>query len=136
MKNLTEPGVVSRAITWLSNNGYRNIKSKALKEHGVDIVANTKYGRFVYVECKGEARRNSQRENNFVYAIGQIVTRMSHSEYQSYGLVYPHSYHSKLKRFPWQFAKRNNVFVLLISDRDKIKKYDWKELKKIQTSSK
>jgi len=136
MKTMNEPQVISRVVTWLSNEGYRNIKTKTLEEHGVDIIASKKYGRFVYIECKGEPKgsathRSSQIEVNFIYAIGQIVTRMSRA-YQSYGLAFPKSYHSKLRRIPWLFAKKNNVFVLLIDKNGSIKKYTWKELQKIR----
>jgi hypothetical protein len=136
MKIMTEPYVISKVVTWLSNEGYRNIKPKTLDEHGVDIIASKEYGRFVYIECKGEPKgtanfRNSQIEASFVYAIGQIATRMSRG-YQSYGLAFPESYRSKLKRIPWLFAKRNNVFILLIDKDDKVKKYSWKDLKKYQ----
>jgi hypothetical protein len=130
MRRLSEDAIISRTIEWLSNHGYRSIKSKTTDEHGVDIRANTSYGRFVYIECKGDSDASSQREVNFVYALGQIVTRMSRSKFQSYGLAFPKSYESKLKRIPWQFAKRNNVFVLLVEPDGKIEKRTWKDLKK------
>ena len=130
MRRLSEDAVILRTVEWLSNNSYKNIKSKTTDEHGVDIRANKSYGRFVYIECKGDSDANSQREVNFVYALGQIVTRMSRSKFQSYGLALPKSYESKLKRIPWQFAKRNSVFVLLVNVDGKIERYTWKDLKK------
>lgn len=132
MKRLSEEEVISRVITWLSNNNYKNIKSKTLSEHGVDISAKKQYGRFVYIECKKDADSNAQRETNFIYALGQIATRMSRSKFQSYGLGLPKSYFPKLKRIPWRYAKRNNVFVLLVEPNGKVKKYTWKQFKEIQ----
>jgi len=132
MKHLTEPKVVSHTITWLSNNGYKNIKSKMLREHGVDLIANTSYNRFVYIECKGHRANSSQRDSTFLNALGQIVTRMDKSKFQKYGLSLPNSYRPKLKRLPWRFAKKNKLFVLLINESGQITKYTWKELKESQ----
>ena len=133
MKKLTEPIVTNFVITWLSNNRYQNIKTKAPKEHGVDIQANTGYRRYLYIECKGEAKNASIKESNFRTAIGQIATRMDKSEYQSYALAFPESYYSLvIRRIPYQFAKRNKLFILLINSKGQIKKITWKELKNNQ----
>lgn len=136
MKELTEDKVKNTVINWLSNTGYKNIKTKTGDEHGVDIVAKKDYGRFFYIECKKDYGNNSLNDSAFVHALGQIVTRMSRTELQRYGLALPKSYYAKLKRLPWLFAKRNHVSVLLVNEKEQVEEYTWKELKKIQTSSK
>jgi hypothetical protein len=134
MKQLKEDQVTARVIPYLNKNGWRITHQKTLSEHGVDITAKKGYGRYVYIECKGDMGSLSQREVNFVYALGQIVTRMSRSKWQQFGLAFPRSFLPKLKRIPWIFAKENHVFVLLVDNQGRIERYTWKELKKIQNS--
>ncbi|MFA5106413.1 MAG: hypothetical protein WC506_05655 [Candidatus Micrarchaeia archaeon] len=129
---MREDKVINIVIRWLSNNNYKNIKTKTSREHDVDITANTSYNRFLYIECKGDGSSNQVSENNFVYALGQIVTRMKRSKFQRYAVAYPKSFERKLNRIPWLFAKRNNLFVLLVDDDEKIERFTWKELKKYQ----
>jgi hypothetical protein len=132
MKQLREDQVTARVIPYLNKNGWNITHQKTLAEHGVDITAKTSYGRFVYIECKGDCGSLSQKEVSFVYALGQIVTRMSKSKWQQFGLAFPKSFLPKLKRIPWLFAQKNNVFVLLVDYQGRIDKYTWKELKRIQ----
>lgn len=131
MKLLREDQIIARVIPYLSKNGWIITSQKTHSEHGVDIIAKKGYGRFIYIECKGDTKSGPQRDAYFVYALGQITTRMSRSKWQHYGLAFPRSFYPKLKRLPWLFAKRNNVFVLLIDEKS-IDKYTWKEFKKLQ----
>jgi hypothetical protein len=132
MKNLKEEQIQARAVEHLSKNGWIITNQKSLGEHGVDITAKKGYGRFFYLECKGDSKNGPQRESYFVQALGQLVTRMSRTDWQRFGLVFPKSFLPRLKRIPWLFAKRNNVSVWLVDEKGKIEEYTWKELKKIQ----
>lgn len=82
-KLLTEDFVQDKIIGYLTSNGWsKSLKSKTLKEHGVDIkVRNDKVSRYWLIECKDDASPTakypkSHREVNFNPALGQIITRM------------------------------------------------------------
>lgn len=132
MRIMKEDQISARAIVNLNKEGWTITSQKTGDEHGVDIIAKKGYGRFLYMECKGDSASGPQRESYFVQSLGQIVTRMSRSKWQYFGLALPKSFQPRLSRIPWVFAKRNNVFVWLIDEKGKVDKYTWKELKKIQ----
>lgn len=141
MKALDEKFVRRAVIKWLSRQGYdRHLREKETSEHGVDIsVRHNKYVRYFFVEIKGDANPRSYKfpesgkEVNFVYALGQILSRMKGKARNKYAVGFPQSYRSKvLKRLPWIVCKKLNLNVLLVSENGKVENIDWKTLRKAQ----
>lgn len=139
-KLLTERFVRRAIIQYLSRNGWgRNLREKETHEHGIDIkVMHNSYARYFLIETKGESSALSarqQREVAFIYSLGQIVTRMKTDARYYYGLGLPASIASiAIRRVPWKFAKRVILYIFSVSVEGKVKKYDWKSLKRIQAT--
>lgn len=146
MTLLTEDFVQERIIDYPTTNGWsKSLKSKTLKEHGVDIkVRNDKVSRYWLIECKGDASPkakfpNSHREVNFNLAIGQIVTRMRSAgargyKYRyKYGVGYPASFRDLVKRrLPYDVCDKLNLYVFLVDESGEVEFLDWKALKRQQ----
>ena len=134
-KKLPERKVRDAIIQWLSTKGYgTNLKYKDGHEKGVDIrVKNNQYGVYYLIEVKGQAGSNDH--NNFIHALGQIVTRITvqrGTKYR-YGLGLP--YTSKkfiFSNLPWQIAKRLNLQILLVKPNKNVTEYGYKNLKEQQ----
>jgi hypothetical protein len=143
---LTEDFVQDRIIEYLSANGWsKSLKSKTLKEHGVDIkVRNDKVSRYWLIECKGDASPNakyprSHREVNFNLALGQIITRMqtggarAYKYRYKYGVGYPASFKDLiLRRLPYDVCDKLNLYVFFVDEEGGVEVIGWKDLKKIQ----
>ncbi len=148
-KFLSEKFVQDSIVEYLFRKGWsRNLRTKTLKEHGVDIkVRNNKFGRYWLIECKGEAGDGakaplSRREANFRTALGQIITRMSTSGQRSYkyrykyGVGFPLSFESLVvRRLPYDVCDKLNIYAFLVDTNGKVKLYDWRALRKFQNDS-
>ncbi len=145
-KLLTEDFVQEQIIKHLTGNGWsKSLKSKTLKEHGVDIkVRNDKVSRYFLIEVKGDASPTakypkSHREVNFNLAIGQIVTRMqttgarAYKYRYKYGIGYPASFKDLVvRRLPYDVCDKLNLHVFLVDEEGKVEMLGWRDLKKVQ----
>lgn len=143
-KIISEEFVKRSIIQWLSANDWgKHLKFGGLKDKGVDIkVRHNKYSRYFLIEVKGEGKGkypSSQREVNFNYALGQIVTRMStkgkrgYKYRYKYGLGFPISYKRLvLRRLPYDVCDKLNFNLFFVNSEGKVDFYDWKRLKKEQ----
>jgi hypothetical protein len=142
-KNLTEEFVERSIIKYLSQNEWgTNLQFGGLREKGVDIkVRHNRYSRYFLIECKGDGKsankksNNSHKEVEFVYSLGQIITRMNTSGSTRYyfGLGLPESSAKiALRRLPWQVAKKLLLYVFSVDSQGKVKQYSWQDLKKQQ----
>jgi len=145
-KLLSEGFVQDKIIQYLNTNGWsKNLKSKTLKEHGVDIkVRNNKFARYWLIEVKGDASPTakypkSHREVNFNLAIGQIVTRMwttrkrGYKYGYKYGVGYPASFKDTvLRRLPYDVCDKLNLYIFFVNENGVVELFDWKQLRKLQ----
>lgn len=138
---ITEKFVEESILKHLAKKGWDyNVKTKDLHEHGCDIVvtdSRNKYkARRFYIECKGKSYAKSARaiaDTNFLFALGQLVTRMSviarHA--YKYGLGLPEeSARKALKRIPWQAARHLCLYIFSVDDNGVVKEYSPKDFKK------
>lgn len=143
---LTEDFVQNSIVSYLSENGWsKSLKSKSLKEHGVDIkVRNNKVSRYWLIEVKGDASPTakyprSHREVNFNLALGQIVTRMmtdgarGYKYRYKYGIGYPASFRSiVIRRLPYDVCDKLNLYVFFVDENSSVELLGWRDLKKLQ----
>lgn len=143
---MTEDFVQEAIIKYLTKNGWNtNLKSKTLKEHGVDIkVRNNKFARYFLIEVKGDAGPNakyprSHREVHFNLALGQIITRMktdgrrAYKYRYKYGVGYPVSFKDLVvRRLPYDVCDKLNLYVFFVDDNKRVEVLSWKDLKKLQ----
>lgn len=140
---LTEDFVQKQIEKYLAAKGWNhNLKSKGLREHGCDIIVsdgnNKNKARRFFIECKGRSTAKSAKsiaETNVLFALGQLVTRMSviarHA--YKYGLGLPQESAQKaLKRIPWQVARHLCLSVFSVDDYGNVTEYSPKDFKKIQ----
>ena len=131
-------------IAYLANKGYsKNVVSKDLHEHGVDIrVCNKNYSRYFLVECKGgaiNAKSVTGTESvNFVMGLGQIITRI-HSKTipmavkgaDKYGVAYPAHFKEKhLSKIHWTVCKQLNLHLFFVDKNGDVEEYNWQRIKK------
>ncbi len=135
-KSFSEEFVKRSIIKWLSRNGWGHFEFEDSRSHGVDIKAR-KGGRVIFIETKGESQNRSGNEVNFVYGLGQLVTRMKVVDAPrafNYVLGVPTSVaRLAIKRIPWKFAKKLTVEVFAVSSDGKVKRYTWQDLRIAQT---
>lgn len=139
-----EPFIQDSVSKYLAEKGYsKNIISKGLHEHGVDIrVCNENYGRYWLVECKGGARNaknaSSADVSNFLVGLAQIITRI-HSKTiptaikgsNKYGVAYPDYFKDKhLKKVHWTVCKQLNLYFFFVDKKGNVEEYDWRKMKK------
>ena len=148
-KLLTEDFVQEQIIKHLTSNGWStSLKSKTLKEHGVDIkVRNDKFSRYFLIEVKGDASPTakypkSHREVNFNLAVGQIVTRMqttgarAYKYRYKYGIGYPASFKDLvMRRLPYDVCDKLNLYVFLVDENGAVEMLGWRDLKKAQVKA-
>lgn len=146
---LTENFVQERIIDYLTKNGWStSLKSKTLKEHGVDIkVKNDKFGRYFLIEAKGDASPNakyprSHREVHFNLALGQIITRMKtggtrgYKYRYKYGVGYPKSFKDLIvRRLPYDVCDKLNLYVFLVDQDGEVEMLGWRNLRKLQSKT-
>lgn len=145
---LSEKFVQGHIVKYLAHSGWgKTLVSKNEKEHGVDIkVQNNKFARYWLIEVKGDATKKaksprSAREVNFNLALGQILTRMKtggrrgYKYRYKYGVGFPSSFGERvLRRLPYDVCDKLNLYVFLVNARGRVIEYDWKALKKLQSS--
>lgn len=137
-----ESFIQESVLNYLKNKNYSKGIAKELWEHGVDIkVRNNKYSRYFYVEVKGGSKSKNARSvdtNNFVFGLGQIVTRIqSTTDPQAktgsnkYGVAYPYYFIKYLerKRLHWNLCKNLNLYIFLVKESGEVEQYDWKRIK-------
>lgn len=147
-KKIDEEFVKRSVIHWLSDNDWgKNLRYGGLSDHGVDIrVRHNKYARYFLIEVKGDGNAknlSSQREVNFNYAIGQIITRMHTKKTKiykygyKYGIAFPESFRSVvLRRLPYDVCNKLNLYLFFVNNGGSIDFYDWKRLRELQNLSK
>lgn len=146
MGKLISEKFVERAILkHLAKKGWDyNVKTKGLHEKGCDIIVtdsrNKNKARRFYIECKGKSYAKSARaiaDTNFLFAMGQIITRMKviAKHAYKYGLGLPEESAKKaVRRIPWQAARHLCLYVFSVDDRGDVKEYSPKDFKKIQSN--
>lgn len=137
MKKVIDEKFVKRSIIkWLFRKGWgKNLEVGELRDKGVDIrVRHNNYARYFLIETKGEGKIRQSDEVNFIYSLGQIITRMNTEEARYYyGLGLPEiSAKIAIRRLPWQIAKKLLLYIFSVDKNGKIKQYSWQELKKTQ----
>lgn len=144
---LTEDFFQKRVEAYLISKGWdHNLKSKGLREHGCDIVVsdgnNKNKARRFYIEAKGRSYARSARsiaDTNFLFALGQLVTRMSviacHT--YKYGLALPEERAKiALRRIPWQVARHLCLSIFSVDDHGEVVEYSPKDFKKFNVLKK
>jgi hypothetical protein len=139
-KIINEKFVEASTLKHLKKKGWDyNIKVKGLHEHGCDIVVtdsrNKNKARRFYIECKGKSYAQSARaiaDTNFLFALGQLVTRMTviarHA--YKYGLALPEESAEKaLRRIPWQVARHLCLYIFSVDDQGVVTEYSPKDFK-------
>jgi len=138
---LTEKNIEKCILKHLAKKGWDyNVKTKGLHERGCDIVVtdsrNKNKARRFYIECKGKSYAKSARsiaETTFLFALGQLVTRMkvvARHAYK-YGIGLPEESAKKaLRRIPWQAARHLCLYIFSVDDRGKVTEYSPKDFKK------
>ncbi|MFA5893991.1 MAG: hypothetical protein WC903_08545 [Candidatus Margulisiibacteriota bacterium] len=141
MLRITEKYVEKRILRHLAKKGWDyNIKTKGLHERGPDIVVtdsrNKNKARRFIIECKGKSYASSAPsadEVNFLYALGQLLSRMKVIARHAYlyGLGLPENSAKKaLRRIPWQAARHLCLYVFSVDDKGRVKEYSPKDFKK------
>lgn len=132
---ISEDFVQNRVIEWLSKNSWRIVRTATLVEKGVDIKAvHSKYGRYYLIECKG-SKNSSSEEVAFVYALGQIITRMNTggTTRYYYAIALPENSAKKaIKRIPFNLAKKLLLHVFSVNSKGNVTRYMPKDLEAIQ----
>jgi hypothetical protein len=130
---LTEKNVQDAVVKYLSTQGWGYFQFDEIHTKGVDLRAKKiRYNRYLYVEAKGYGKKGQNNEVNFVYSLGQIITRMKDtaSTRNYYGIALPStSARIALRRLPWQIAKKLLLYVFSVDKKGIVKEYSWKELK-------
>jgi len=135
---LSEKFVRRSIILWLRRKGWgRNLEEKPEGEHGPDIrVRHNRYSRYYIVETKGDPdprkvkHLHSRREVSFIYAIGQIITRISPKAFYWYAIGLPSSYKLLVfRRFPWGVSKKLRLNFLFVDKEGKVEFVNWKKIK-------
>ena len=142
-KKITEEFVQRKVEAHLNAKGWNyNLKSKNGREHGCDIIVsdgnNKNKARRFYIECKGKSYAKSARsikDTNFLFCLGQLVTRMKviAKHAYKYGLGLPeNSAEIALRRIPWQAARHLCLSIFSVDDSGIVKEYSPKDFKRLQ----
>src|SRR3989344_3193286 len=122
-KTISEPKVIDAVLKWAYKHSYGlKPKIKHGNKHGVDLELNHEKTRHkYYIECKG----GPHDEVNFVYSLGQIITRMNRKPLGvNYGIALPaKSAEIARKRIPRAFATRNKLTVFSVSNTGIVKRF-------------
>ena len=138
---ITEKYIINRIVKHLAPK-WKVISQKSLHSHGCDIILtdleNKQKARRFLIECKAKSYSKSAKsvnETNFLFALGQIITRMNVIARHAYlyGLGLPEVIALKaLKRIPWQAARNMCLYIFSIDDKGKVKVYSPKDIKRHQ----
>lgn len=138
MKKLTEKFVVEKVKKHLAPQ-WQVVSEKDLHEKGCDLVLkdvfNKHEARRFLIECKGKSYAKSAKSVNetvWIYALGQLITRMSViARYAyKYGVGLPEASAKKaLRRIPWQAARHLCLYVFSVDDEGNVREYSPKDFK-------
>ncbi len=121
-KTISEENVIEAVLNWAYKNKYGwKPRIKHGHKHGVDLELNQEETRHKYfIECKG----GPHHEVNFVYSLGQIITRMNRKPLGvNYGIALPiKSAEIARKRIPRSFAIRNKLTIFSVSNTGIVKR--------------
>ena len=122
-KIISEAKVIEAVLEWAYKNNW-GLRPHIKHGHnaGVDLkLTNEKTKHKYLIECKG----GSHHEVNFVYSLGQIVTRMNRiPKGVNYGIALPtKSAEIARRRVPKGFAIRNKLTIFSISNDGKVRRY-------------
>lgn len=138
---ISEKFVEERILKYLDKKGWNyNIKTKDLHERGCDIIVTDSRNKFkarrFFIECKGKSYAKSSRaiaDTNFLFALGQVVTRMkviARHAYK-YGLgLHEGSAKIALRRIPWQVARHLCLYIFSVDDQGNVTEFSPKDFKK------
>lgn len=137
MSEITEKFVEESILKHLAEKGWDyNVKTKDLHEHGCDIIVtdsrNRNKARRFLIECKHKSASRAVNETQWVYALGQIITRMSviAKHAYKYGLGLPEvSAKIALRRIPWQVARHLCLYIFSVDDNGNVSEYSPKDFK-------
>lgn len=144
MKKIIDEPLVTKAVKDFLSPKWGIVLERDLHEKGCDLVLkdlkNKHQACRFLIECKGKSYAKSARSVNetiWLYALGQIITRMSviarHA--YKYGLGLPEvSAQKALKRIPWQAARHLCLHIFSVDDNGKVTKYLPSDFKKIQNA--
>ena len=137
-----EPFIQKAVLEHLAKNNYSTGESRELWEHDVDIkMRNSSYSRYWLIEVKGGSNSENKRSvetNNFVFGLGQIVTRIQSATNpqaktgsNKYGVAYPYYFikYLKNKRLHWNLCKNLNLYIFLVNEVGEVEEYNWKRIK-------
>jgi hypothetical protein len=126
-KKIDEP-LVTKLVKKHLEKQWKIVSETELHEKGCDLVLmgrNNPGTRFL-IECKGKSYAKHARavnETQWLYGLGQLVTRMSVIAPYAYryGLGLPEvSAKKALKRIPWQAAKHLCLYIFSVDDKGKV----------------
>lgn len=121
-KIISEENVIEAVLNWAYKNSYGlKPRIKHGHKHGVDLELNHEKTKHKYfIECKG----GPHHEVNFVYSLGQIITRMNRKPLGvNYGIALPtKSAEIARKRVPRAFATRNKLTIFSVSNSGLVKR--------------
>jgi hypothetical protein len=122
-KTISEDKVIDAVLDWAYKNSYGlKPKIKHGHKHGVDLELNHEKTHHKYfIECKG----GPHDEVNFVYSLGQIITRMNRKPLGvNYGIALPaKAAEIARKRIPRSFATRNKLTIFSVSNVGVVKRF-------------
>lgn len=121
-KIISEEKVIDAVLVWAYKNGW-GLRPKIKHGHkqGVDLeLTNEKTRHKYFIECKG----GPHDEVNFVYSLGQIITRMNRvPKGVYYGIALPtKSAEIARRRVPKGFATRNKLTIFSVSNSGVVKR--------------
>ncbi len=121
-RTIPESKVIEAVLGWAYRNSWGlRPKIKHGNKHGVDLeLTHEKTGHKYFIECKG----GPHHEVNFVYSLGQIITRMNRKPLGvNYGIALPtKSAEIARKRIPRGFATRNKLTIFSVSNDGKVRR--------------
>lgn len=139
MKKVTEKFVVEKIKKYLAPQ-WQVVTEKDLHEKGCDLVLkdvfNKHEARRFLIECKGKSYAKSAKSVNetvWIYALGQLITRMSvvAKHAYKYGLGLSEvSAKKALRRIPWQAARHLCLYIFSVDDNGNVIEYSPKDFKK------
>jgi len=122
-KTISESKVIDAVLNWAYKNSYGlKPKIKHGHKHGVDLELSHERTRHkYYVECKG----GPHHEVNFVFSLGQIITRMNRKPLGvNYGIALPtKAAEIARKRIPRNFATRNKLTIFSVTNNGDVKRF-------------
>jgi len=136
VKKLTEEKVIKAIETHMLNKGWNTKSKKGLREKGCDLEM-VKGTQRLFCECKGKSYADNAtpvNENSFIYALGQIVTRMTTGSTSKNANIYAlglckESAQKALRRIPSNFAKSYNIHIFSVNEENQVTESTPKDFK-------